>query len=153
MCSDVLRCSQMFSDDHRCFWIFSRYSIDVLLMFSRCSQDICRIFPGCFHDALMGLVGLVDFDDHFKWKYGQWTLMVQRNSMIPSYLTIPGIWWSIGSMDFDNPKVYGDTSISDGLVLNFELPTCKSNILSKIASSLSDLFSQPNYLTYLITHK
>ena len=30
-------------------------------------------------------------------------------------------------------------------VLNFELPTCKSNILSKIASSLSDLFSQPNY--------
>ena len=27
---------------------------------------------------------------------------------------------SIGSMDFDNPKAYGDTSISDGLVLNFE---------------------------------
>ena len=23
---------------------------------------------------------------------------------------------SIGSMDFDNPKVYGDTSIADGLV-------------------------------------
>ena len=23
---------------------------------------------------------------------------------------------SIGSMDFDDPKVYGDTSISDGLV-------------------------------------
>ena len=23
---------------------------------------------------------------------------------------------SIGSMNFDNPKVYGDTSISDGLV-------------------------------------
>ena len=23
---------------------------------------------------------------------------------------------SIGSMDFDNPKVYGDTSITDGLV-------------------------------------
>ena len=56
-------------------------------------------------------------------------------------------------MDFDNPKVYGNTSISDGLVLNFELPTCKSNILSKMASSLSELFSQPNYLTYLITHK
>ena len=66
ICSDVLKCSQMFSDDHRCFWIFSRYSIDVLLMFSRCSQDICRIFPGCFHDALMGVVGLVDFDEHFK---------------------------------------------------------------------------------------
>ena len=50
-------------------------------------------------------------------------------------------------MDFDNPKVYGDTSISDGLVLNLELPTCKINILSKIASSLSDLFSQPIKLT------
>ena len=60
---DVLRCSQMFSDDHRCFWIFSRYSIDVLLMFSRCSQDICRIFPGFFQDAPMGHVGLVEFDD------------------------------------------------------------------------------------------
>ena len=28
----------------------------------------------------------------------------------------PAIGWSIGSMDFDNPKVYGDTSIADGLV-------------------------------------
>ena len=69
MCSDVLRCSQMFSDDHRCFWIFSRYSIDVLLMFSRCSLDVLRmferIFPGCFQDAPMGL-GLVEFDDYFK---------------------------------------------------------------------------------------
>ena len=66
MCSDVLRCSLMFSDDHICFWIFSRYSVDVLLMFSRCSQDVCRIFPGCFQDAPMGLVGLLEFDDHFK---------------------------------------------------------------------------------------
>ena len=80
MCSDVLRCSQIFSDDHRCFWIFSRYSIDVLLMFSRCSQDVCRIFPGCFQNAPMGLVGLVEFVDHFKWKYG----LIQRNSMIPA---------------------------------------------------------------------
>ena len=63
MCSDVLRCSQMFLDDHRCFWIFSRYSIDVLLMFSRCSQDVCKIFPGCCQDAPMGLVGLVELDD------------------------------------------------------------------------------------------
>ena len=46
--------------------------------------------------------------------------MIQRNLMIS------GIRWfqvfddlkeiSIGRMDFDNPKVYGDTSISDGLV-------------------------------------
>ena len=28
----------------------------------------------------------------------------------------PAIRWSIGSMDFDNPKIYGDTFISDGLV-------------------------------------
>ena len=77
MSSDVLRCSQMLSDDQRCFWIFSRYSVDVLLMFSRCSldvprmfagffQDVRRIFPECFQDALMGLAGLVEFDDHFK---------------------------------------------------------------------------------------
>ena len=74
ICSDVLRCSQMFSDDHRCFWIFSRYSIDVLLMFSRCSLDVLRIFQGCFQEAPMGRV---KFDDLFKWK--------QRKSMIPSY--------------------------------------------------------------------
>ena len=43
----------------------------------------------------------------------------------PRYSMIPGIQWSqvfddlkvsIRRMDFDNPKVYGDTSISDGLV-------------------------------------
>ena len=70
-------------------------------MFSRCFQDVCRIFPGW----------------SFQMKVG--TLMIQRNLMIP------GIWWfqvfddlkeiSIGRMDFHNPKVYGDTSISDGL--------------------------------------
>ena len=69
MCS---RCAQIFSDVHRCFqmitdvMIFSRYSIDVLLMFFRCSQEIFRTFPGCFQDALIRLVGLLEFDDHFK---------------------------------------------------------------------------------------
>ena len=61
------------------------------------------------------------------------TLMIQRNSMIPSYLMSPAIrwsaaiWWapaipwspalrwSIESMDFNNQKVYGDIFISDGL--------------------------------------
>ena len=75
-------------------------------MFSRCSQD-----------APMGLVDLMEFDDHFS--------MDQRNSMIPNYPMIPAIWWSPAirwspaiqwSMDFDNPKVYGDTSITDDLV-------------------------------------
>ena len=63
---NVLGCSQMFtdvSDDHRCFWIFSRYSIDALLVFSRCSLDVLRMFAGFFQDALMGLVDLVEFDD------------------------------------------------------------------------------------------
>ena len=34
----------------------------------------------------------------------------------PAIRWSPAIQWSIGSMDFDNPKVYGDTSITDGLV-------------------------------------
>ena len=37
-----------------------------------------------------------------------WTLMIQRNSMIPRYSMIHRD--SIGSNDFDNPKVFGDTS-------------------------------------------
>ena len=35
---------------------------------------------------------------------------------MPAIRWSPAIWWSIGSMDFDNQKVYGDTSITDGLV-------------------------------------
>ena len=35
----------------------------------------------------------------------------------PAIRWSPGILWSIRSMDFDNRKVYGDTSITDGLVL------------------------------------
>jgi len=35
-------------------------------MFAGFFQDVSRIFPGCFQDALMGLIGLVEFDDHFK---------------------------------------------------------------------------------------
>ena len=58
--------------------------------------------------------------------------MIQRNLMIPNYSMIPAIWWSpairwsIRSMDFDNRKVYGDTSITDGLVifLNLVLVFC-----------------------------
>ena len=38
-------------------------------------------------------------------------------SIIPAIRWSPAIQWSIGRMDFDNPKVYGDTFISDGLVL------------------------------------
>ena len=64
-----LRYAQMFSDVHRCFQMItdvSGFSLDVFLMLSRCFQDICWIFPGCSQDAPIGLVGLVEFDDHFK---------------------------------------------------------------------------------------
>ena len=37
---------EMFSDDHKCFWIFSKCFIDVLLMFSRCSLDVLLMFAG-----------------------------------------------------------------------------------------------------------
>ena len=51
-----------------------------------------------------------------------WTLMIQSNLMIPD---IP--WFQL-----DNPKVYGDTSISDGLVgfgcqLTILLPTTRQS--------------------------
>ena len=91
ICSDVLRCSQMYSDDHRCFWIFSRYSIDVLLMFSRYSLDVLGRLAGFFQDVFRMLQMVL-------WAW--WNLMmisnesmdlIQRNSMIPSYLMIPAI--------------------------------------------------------------
>ena len=81
-------------------------------MFSTCSKDVCRIFLGCFQDAPMGLMSRVesmDFNDPKELDDPQ----LFDN---PSYWMIPAIWWSIGSMDFDNSKVYGDTSITDGLM-------------------------------------
>ena len=42
--------------------------------------------------------------------------MIQKYLMIPKCLQIPNVI-SNGSMDFDTPKVYGDTSITDGLVI------------------------------------
>ena len=44
-----------------------------------------------------------------------WTLIIQRDSLILGMIRdLKGI--SIGNTDFDNPKVYSDTSIFDGLV-------------------------------------
>ena len=63
MCSDVHRCFQMITD---VFGFSLDIPPDVFEMFSIGSQDVCRIFPGCFQDAPMGLLGLVEFDDHFK---------------------------------------------------------------------------------------
>ena len=97
-------------------------------MFSGCLQDFSRMFSGCFVGSCR--------PGGIWWSFQKkvWTLMIQRNSMIPNYSMIPAIWWSlaiwwspalrwspaiqwsIGSMDFDNWNVYSDTSITDGLV-------------------------------------
>ena len=62
-------------------------------MFSGCLQD----FPGCFQDAPMGLVGLVEFADHFKWKYGlSWSKGIRSS---------PTIWWS---HLFDDRQLFDD---------------------------------------------
>ena len=53
MCSDDLRCSDMFSEDHKC-WI-----LDFLQIFFRCSLNILRMFSGFSQDVLMGLVSVV----------------------------------------------------------------------------------------------
>ena len=47
-----------------------------------------------------------------------WTLMIQTNLMIPQVLDDPKRI-SIGSMDFENPNVNGDTPIFDGLIFSF----------------------------------
>ena len=95
-------------------------------MFSGCWQGFSRMFSAC-SPRCCGPGG--------QW----WNLMIISNETMdfndpkelddPNYLMLPAIrwspaiWWSpaiqwsIGSMDFDNPKVYGDTSIADGLVL------------------------------------
>ena len=107
-------------------------------MFSRCSLDVLRMFAGFFQDVFRMLRWVL-------WAW--WNLMIISNESMdfndpkefddprlpddPSYSIIPAIhwspalrwspaiWWSIGSIDFDNPTVYGDTSITDGLVNNY----------------------------------
>jgi len=91
ICSDVLRSSQEFSDDHRCFWIlhrYSRYSIDVLLMFSKCSLDVLRMFAGFFQDVFRMLRWVL-------WAW--WNLMIIPNE----------------SMDFNDPKELNDPQLFD----------------------------------------
>ena len=61
MCSDVLRCSKMFSDDHRYFWMFyicSQMFLDVLQMFLGSFQDISRLFTEYSQDVLRIFSGL-----------------------------------------------------------------------------------------------
>ena len=109
-------------------------------MFPGCLQDFSRMFSGC-SDGSSWPGGI-----WWSFQMKVWTLMIQRKSKIqlfndPSYSMIPAIrwfpaiqwfpairwcpairWspaigWSIRSMDFDNWKVYSDTSITDGLVI------------------------------------
>ena len=105
-------------------------------MFAGCLQDFSRMFSECSAGSY--------WPGGIWWSFQMkvWTLKIQRNPMIPNYSMIPAaamrwspgiqwspgirwspairwspvIRWSIRSMDFDNRKIYGDTSITDGLV-------------------------------------
>ena len=54
MCSDDLRCLEMFSNDHKCWMLdFSRSSLGVLLMFSGFSQDGHNLEKSSFFSKLV----------------------------------------------------------------------------------------------------
>ena len=86
-------------------------------MFSGCLQDFSRMFIGC-SDGSCGPGGIwwsqLFYDPSYsmipaiRWSPAIW--------WFPAIQWSPAIWWSIGSKNFDSPKVYGDTSITDGLV-------------------------------------
>ena len=117
-------CAEIFSqDDVRCFHMFQR----CFQMFSavfRCSQEALNWSQIFYRDSQMCSRCSQMFTDVFRmlrwvlWPWAWWilwsfqmkvcTLMIQRNLMIPSYSMI----------NIKYPKVNGDTSISDGLVLN-----------------------------------
>ena len=100
-----LRCAQMFPEVHRCFqmtfldfvYIFYRCPHDVFWMFSGYLQDFSRRFSGC-SDGSYGPGGI-----WWSFQMKVWTLIIQRNLMIPNYWMIPAIRWSNGIMDFGNP--------------------------------------------------
>ena len=107
----------MFSDDHGCFWIFFRYSVDVLLMFYRCSQDVPRMIAGFFQD------------DDFKRK-------ILRNSMIPNYSMIPAL---DDPQLFDDPQPFDDPQLFNDQLEVWTLKIQKSMV---IPSSPMVLYSQ-----------
>ena len=79
MCSDVLRCSQMFTDVFRCFQMF----LDFLQIFYRCPLDVLQIFFRCSQDVFSMLRWVL-------WVW--WILMIIANE----------------SMDFNDPKEFYD---------------------------------------------
>ena len=78
-------------------------------MFAGFSQDVFRMLRWVLWILMIISNESMDFND-------------PKELVDPNYSSIPAIWWSpairwsIWSMDFDNPKVYGDTSITVGLV-------------------------------------
>ena len=91
MCSDVQKCSNIFSDISRCSWIFSRWNGNIVFDNPKEFDDL-----QVSHGLKVISNDSMEFVDH------------------QVFGNLKGI--SIGSMDFDNPKVYGDTSIFDVLV-------------------------------------
>ena len=127
-------------------------------MLSGCLQDFSSMFSGCSDGSY--------WPGGIWWSFQMkvWTLKIQRNPMIPNYSMIPAAairwspatWWSIRSMDFDNRKVYGDTSITDGLVLVMIIMlTCESVNRDIMADLFSGSFNnlQLSMMEYLVKKK
>ena len=68
-------------------------------MFPGCLHDFSRMFSGC-SDGSCGPGGI-----WWSFQMKVWTLMIQRNLLIPSYLMIPAIWWF---QLFDDPQLFDD---------------------------------------------
>ena len=123
-------------------WIMSHFECryqDVLRLFSRYLKETQ---VGLLSLLVLGLAGMVGSPSirwskiiwwypslwwsrsHYEWKYWLWWSI--RILWSPSLGHPKGI--SIGSMDFDNPKVYSDTSIFDGLVVHGIFMICKVTV-------------------------
>ena len=95
-------------------------------MFSGCLQDFSRIFSGC-SDGSCGPGGI-----WWSFQMKVWTLMTQRNSMIPSYSMIPAILWSqlfYDSQLFDDPKLFDDPQLFDDQLEVWTLIIQKSTVI------------------------
>ena len=91
-------------------------------MFSRCSQDVFRM--------LWWILWAGGIWWSFQMKV--WTLMVQRNSMIPNYSMIPAIRLSQLFNDpqlFDDPHLFYDTQLFDDQLEIWTLIIQKSTVI------------------------
>ena len=95
-------------------------------MFSGCLQDFSRMFSGC-SDGSCGPGGI-------RWSFQMkvWTLMIQRNPMIPIYSIIPAIWRSQLLIDpqlFDDPQLFNDPQLFDDQLEVWTLIIWKSTVI------------------------